>query len=918
MTEFDINTGYKSEKEIYFMLKIDDNGGYVAPVTHDGSAIDSFQYYDIKDKYIKKVVSFLSEVKEDDFFIDWEKTTTAQNAYLNDFYELSESLKHIENFVTEDFQKIVWSLSDNKITLKIEDVENDLEKVKPSFILNKKYNDFTMISDSFLYHNGVIYCFDIINDDLEMLKEELSLINRNELEAFLTLAYSSFNNLEIDYKGYSLEEKEEIHGIPQLTIQKIAQDKSLYLMVNICYSSLTDNFIKSNNLSKIIIINSLEKKMYLCSPSSDDIKDFMEEIAKLITKHQKKLGRKQSFFIDEDNLIIISEAVAKEFVTKDLLQLAGKYKVVGTDKLKTYNIKMVKPKIVGRLNHSIDFLEGEIELQIGTEKFGILEVLAKLKKDSYIVLADGTNAIINKKYIEKLEKVFKKVDDKKVRVSFFDLPIVDELIESKVLKNHIAQHRQFFDGINEIENYKSKLPPINATLRQYQEYGYKWLTYLLDNNLGGCLADDMGLGKTLQAIAVITRIHRRKGRKTLVVMPKSLIFNWENEIHKFSPNLTTGIYYGNNRDLTVFKTSEVILTTYGTIRNDIQKIKKYKFELVILDESQNIKNTNAQTTKAVMLLKCNNRIALSGTPVENNLGELYSLFRFLNPTMFGSADEFNRYYAIPIQKENDEEAIEELKKKIYPFILRRVKKDVLKDLPDKIENVLFVEMNPEQKKFYEERRLYYYNMVHENIKAQGFNKSQFYILQALNELRQITSCPESKNPYIVSSKRETVIENIIDAVKNDHKVLVFANYINSIEGICKELEKNNIKHLSMTGATKDRHLLVDKFQNDDSYKVFVMTLKTGGVGLNLTAADTIFIYDPWWNKTVENQAVDRAYRLGQDRTVFSYKIILKDSIEEKILKLQETKSKLVDSLISDEGTSVKSLSEEDIEFILGK
>lgn len=915
MEKFDTNNSYKSEKEIYFMLKIDKNGGYISPVTREGNVIDSFQYYDVKDKYIKKVISYLSEVREDDFFIDWDKTI--KNVYLDDFYEMTENLKHIENFVTEDFQKIVWSFSENKITLKIEEIEGKPEKVKPELVLNGKYNDFQIISDSFLYRKGVIYCFDIINDDLELLKGKLTDINKNELEAFLTLAYGSFKNLEIDYNGYSFEEKEEIQGIPQLTIQKIAQDKSLYLAVNICYSSLTDNFIKNNNLNEIIVINSLDKRLYLCRPSKDDIKLLVDEITKLIGKHQKKLGKKQAYFVDEDNLIIISEKVAKEFVTEDLLQLAGKYKVVGTDKLKIYNLKMVTPKIIGRLNHSIDFLEGEISLQIGNEKFGILEVLAKLKQNSYIVLADGTNAIINKKYIEKLEKVFKKADDNKVKVSFFDLPIVDELISSKILKNQITEYRQFYDGINNIENYNAKLPPVNATLRQYQEYGYKWLCYLMDNNLGGCLADDMGLGKTLQAIAVITRIHKRKGKKTLVVMPKSLIFNWENEIHRFSPELQTGIYYGNCRDIEVFKTNQVILTTYGTVRNDIQKIKKYKFDLVILDESQNIKNTNAQTTKAVMLLNSKNRIALSGTPVENNLGELYSLFRFLNPSMFGSADEFNRYYAGPIQKENDEDAIEELKKKIYPFILRRVKKDVLKDLPDKIENVLFVEMNPDQKRYYEERRLYYYNMIHENIKTQGFNKSQFYILQALNELRQITSCPESKNPYIISSKREIVIENITDAVKNNHKVLVFANYISSIEGICKDLEKNNIKYLSMTGATKDRQLLVEKFQNDSKYKVFVMTLKTGGVGLNLTAADTIFIYDPWWNKTVENQAVDRAYRLGQDRTVFSYKIILKDSIEEKILKLQETKSKLVDSLISDEGTTVKSLSEDDIEFILG-
>ena len=250
--------------------------------------------------------------------------------------------------------------------------------------------------------------------------------------------------------------------------------------------------------------------------------------------------------------------------------------------------------------------------------------------------------------------------------------------------------------------------------------------------------------------------------------------------------------------------------------------------------------------------------------------------------------------------------------------MRRVKKEVLKDLPDKIEKTMFIEMNPEQKKLYEERRSYYYKMVNSQIKENGLGKTQFFILQALNELRQITSCPESESNGVMSSKREVLINNILEAVENGHKVLVFTNYINSIENICEDLEKNNINYLSMTGSTKDRQSLVDKFQKDNKYKVFIMTLKTGGVGLNLTAADTIFIYDPWWNKTVENQAIDRAYRLGQDRTVFSYKLILKDTIEEKILQLQDTKSKLLDSLISEDSASVKTLTEKDIEFILGE
>lgn len=916
MNMFD-KKNYKNEKEIYFMLKIDKDGGYIQPVTKEGKVIDSFQFYNIENKNIQNIVSLFSETQEDDFFIDWEKTTSS-HIYLDDFPELIENLKNIENFINEDFQKIVWSLTDNELTLKLEEIENDSDKLSSSILLNKKYTDFEVISEGLIYRKGIIYCFNLVDEDIEILNKKIDIINKNELEVFLTLSRHYLKNISFDYMGFSTEYQKDIQGVPQITIEKISQDNSLYLKIDLVFSSITQDFINTNNLEEIVIVNNLEKKIYICTPSGN-IDSAISDVTTALVKHQKKLGKSSSFFVDDDNLIIISEKVAKEFVTKELLQLAGKYKVVGTDKLSKYNIKPVKPKLIGKLNHSIDFLEGELQLEIGKEKFGLLDVLTKLKKDSYIVLADGTNAIINKKYIEKLEKVFKKVEGQKVKISFFDLPIIDELIEDKILKQEINKGKEFFKGINKIKNYNAPLPPLNVTLREYQEYGYKWLCYLTDNKLGGCLADDMGLGKTLQAIALITKIHSGKAKKrTLVVMPKSLIYNWESEIQKFSPSLVTGIYYGNARDTSVFKNCEVILTTYGTIRNDIEKIKKYKFELIILDESQNIKNTNAQTTKAVMLLKGNNRIALSGTPVENNLGELYSLFRFLNPPMFGTADEFNRYYAGPIHKENDKNAIEELRKKIYPFILRRIKKDVLKDLPDKIEKTLYVDMNPEQRSFYEERRMYYYNMVHENIRSKGIGKSHIYILQALNELRQLTSCPESKNPHVISSKKEVVVENVLDAVQNDHKVLVFANYIHSIDAICSELKRNGIKYLSMTGATKDRHVLVDKFQNDSEYKVFVMTLKTGGVGLNLTAADTIFIYDPWWNKTVENQAVDRAYRLGQDRTVFSYKIILKDSIEEKILKLQESKSKLVENLISEEGTAAKVLSEDDIEFLLGK
>ena len=307
-------------------------------------------------------------------------------------------------------------------------------------------------------------------------------------------------------------------------------------------SGMHYDFLKGHEIEKVAIVNNMEKKISICEVDISRISEAVEDIVKILAKNQKNLKVRASYYLDESNLIIMQEKLAKEFIMQDLLQLASKYRVVGTDKLRKYNIKAVKPKVIGKFSHSIDFLEGEIELEIEGEKFSILDVLSSYKKDSYIMLSDGTSALINKKYIEKLERLFKDSDKKKVKLSFFDLPLVEELIEDKIFSEEMNRTRDFFKGINNIKNYDIEPPRVKAQLREYQEYGYKWLSYLMDNNLGGCLADDMGLGKTLQAISVLTRLHQVKGRKSLVVMPKSLIYNWDGEIKRFSPKLKVGIY----------------------------------------------------------------------------------------------------------------------------------------------------------------------------------------------------------------------------------------------------------------------------------------------------------------------------------------------------------------------------------------
>jgi len=893
----------------FYMLVEGEDSLYLALYDSEKNLISS--YSNLNQNDINSYIENLENEKE--FFISWEEEKSNEHLKLDE--KLISYLLDKDNFVNTDFEIIEKKQIEN-ISLFLRDNKEIEDRLDIYIEINENLLTKNNIVGNYIYSQGTFYKVDIEEDTQFPLIDLFQKIDKYELESYATLILKNYKNIDLKYEDYETVVSEERNAIPQIIIEKISFDNSLYIKINSIISTMDYEFFTKNKIETVLIVNELEKKLEISKINLENLSSDMFEIVKVLTKLQKSIGLKSSYYIDNENFIILNEVLAKEFVKKELLQLTGKYSIIGTDRLRKYNIKAVRPKLSGRFSYNLDYFEGEVEVEIEGEKFSIQQLLNNYKKDEYIVLSDGTNALINREYIEKLQRVFKEEDGEKIKVSFFDMPIVQDMIDEKAFKNDFMGSKDFFEGINELPTEEIEYPKLNATLRDYQKYGYKWLKYLTDNNLGACLADDMGLGKTLQAIALLSNLHEEKKKKSIVIMPKSLIYNWENEIKKFSPKLKVGVYYGINRDFSSLKKVDVILTTYGTIRNDIENLLEHKFDLLILDESQNIKNINSQTTKAVLLLNAKKRVALSGTPIENNLLELYSLFRFLNPEMFGSVQRFTNSYILPIQKYSDTSTIEELKKKIYPFLLRRVKKEVLEDLPDKIEKLVYVDMNDEHRRFYEERRKYYYSLLEKNTSSQG-NFDKFFVLQAINELRHIVSSPELETKKIISSKKEVLIENVIEAIENNHKVLVFVNYLSSIESICDSLKENKIKYLKMTGQTKDRQNLVDKFQNDSRYKVFVMTLKTGGVGLNLVSADTIFIYDPWWNTTVENQAIDRAYRLGQDKTVFAYKMIMRNTIEEKILKLQEIKNKLLDDLISEDNLSTKNLSKSDIEFILG-
>lgn len=469
-----------------------------------------------------------------------------------------------------------------------------------------------------------------------------------------------------------------------------------------------------------------------------------------------------------------------------------------------------------------------------------------------------------------------------------------------------------------------KLPEgINAEFREYQTKGFGWLWFMYKYGLNGILADDMGLGKTLQALAVIQKAKEEDGpAPTLVICPTTVVFNWESEIQKFAPTLSCMKLAGVERKQ-FFKeipNHDIVITSYALVRRDIAKLKEYNFRYVILDESQNIKNAMSQTAQAVKKLQASHKLALSGTPIENKLEELWSVFDFLMPGFLFSVADFNSRYVNPIMERQDKTVEKRLKLQIYPFILRRMKRDVAKDLPDKVENIAYCELTDEQRDFYLQVLDSTKEELFKSIEQNGLEKSRLSIFSALLRLRQICCHPrlydkENVKNIMKSGKFEKLKAMLEEIIGEGHRILLFSQFVDMLDLIKGWLEREGIPYEYLTGKTKDRQGAVERFNSTPSIPIFLISLKAGGTGLNLTGADYVIHYDPWWNPAVEDQATDRAYRIGQTKKVFVYRLITKNTVEEKIQKLKTVKRNLVDSVISVDRNIVKSLTMDDIREI---
>ena len=546
-----------------------------------------------------------------------------------------------------------------------------------------------------------------------------------------------------------------------------------------------------------------------------------------------------------------------------------------------------------------------------------------LHYDRLYRLPDGTFAVIPEEWFARYKAVFEfgQIDKETLRIHKQHFSQVDEAMRKK----H-ASTIDHLEKLNRMEGLPDIAPPrgLKVKLRSYQTEGFAWLWLLQENGFGGCLADDMGLGKTLQAIAVlqlnkemrVAVTHEDTPEKgqlslfgsdgetptSLVVVPASIIQNWVNEIQRYAPSLKVMAHAGisRNRSTGDFRYFDVVVSSYHTVRQDIEFLREHPFLYVILDESQMIKNPHSKLYRAMTELQAKHKLVVTGTPIENSLTDLWSQINFVNEGLLGSLNFFKKQFVKSIEKKKNKDQEQRLKELIHPFILRRTKDEVARELPPLYEQYRFCNMTDEQKRLYEEEKSTVRNNLLENLEEIGLERSTMMVLKALTRLRQISNHPVlAEDDYEYGSgKYDEVFRNIESVVVENHKVLVFSSFVKHLKLYARHLDELGWKYAMLTGSTTDRPQQVERFQSDPDCRIFLISLKAGGVGLNLTAADYVFILDPWWNPAAEMQALNRAHRIGQDKNVFVYRFISNHTVEEKIQRLQERKSELAKTFVT--------------------
>jgi superfamily II DNA or RNA helicase len=748
-----------------------------------------------------------------------------------------------------------------------------------------------------------------------MQKEHILIPKKTELKYLNSFVLNAVNNFKVEASGFeiaeSIPDKEGIleigpgfNGSPELIL------KFRYHGINI---------FSNDSSNAITILERKEgrfvfKKFYRdfdwekkCSDLLETFGFFSDDTIHYSTLSDDHKQKNELYSIIEYVNSNYTEIVNAGFIIESRLNIK-------------YNLLPVNVEIISQIENDWFDLKakvkiGDIEIPFIRFRKNILDGIREFQ------LPDGTIAILPDSWFSKYRNIFEfgKCTDESLKIHKQHFSIINNTLGNQGQKMLETLEKLLVpEQIPEIP----KPAGLNCQLRKYQSDGINWLNFLQTSSLGGCLADDMGLGKTIQALtllqhnkenitpkplpgkpAELTLFAENESRLTsIIIVPKSLIYNWENEIKKYVPGMKVYSYKGNLRkkSASYFHNFDIILSSYHTVRQDIDIISSFHFHYIILDESQLIKNPASMLYKTMIRLKSQYKLVLTGTPVENSLTDLWTQLNFVNPGLLGDLAFFRREYAKPIEKTGDDEKELKLRKIIKPFILRRTKEMVATDLPPLSEQTVYCNMTDEQAKLYEEEKSSIRNCIMDSIETNGLAKSAIVVLQGLMKLRQL-----SNHPVIVyedyqagSGKFETVLQDVYSVISEGHKILVFSSFVKHLELFATELRKQRIRFAMLTGASSDREKIVNSFQDDPDNKVFLISLKAGGVGLNLTAAEYVFILDPWWNPASEMQAMNRAHRIGQKKSVFVYRYITSDSIEEKITRLQEKKSKLADTFIS--------------------
>lgn len=855
-------------------------------------------------------------------------------------YKLRGDIEIVFSYLKDSSQKIYFNNNETKFT-------NEIHKFKLESSLDESSNvilEFTDVGD-FLF--GITIGYFITKNKIELINSELPLKvykeldsgkNKFPIETFLTLKETLFAHLdEVENVNYSKEVSEllsmKVETKPAPIVVDIAKSVH-FISVNMRYKIGDDLFPIDNykyfetqawldKKSEIKVVKENNKLIKYVSDqtiSQDIFLDIFDGIRIRYTRSEKTPFQ-----------VLVPIANLDMFVNKVIPKIEEMFEVQYKDGKKIdLSHGRVNFEIDSNLRRSLNLFEFKVKFKVGEEHFD-LEFLKDLmlKNKKFVQLKDGSTVNIENireinKWIEFLNKFeFKKSGNMYKTESTAALEL-DEFLKDIEGKN-VTSNEEYKNLIMEL---KDKIPveeietpkETKGILRDYQKEGVYWLHFLKKYGFGGILADEMGLGKTIQALTVLD-MNKADGAH-IVICPKSLIYNWENEVKKYYPHMTVLVIDKDSETrkklIEKAKDYNIVITSYSMLQKDYMYYleSKTEFNYAILDEAHYVKNMKTLSSKAVRLLPAKRKILLTGTPLENNLDELYGTFELIMPGYLGSRLEFRRDFVSKIER-NNMIALEILQAKIRPFILRRTKKEVLKELPDKQEQIVYNEMTNKQVAVYQEVLNRVKNEVQELVKEKGFDRSRIQVLSALLKLRQVCNHPSLidssfKDEHDISGKYEQFLELLTEVTDGGEKVLVFSQFTSMLDIFEKELVSRGITFVRLDGSTKNRQEVVDQFNNDDKIKVFLISLKAGGVGLNLTAASAVFLYDPWWNPMAEQQAVDRAHRIGQTKKVHIYKFITKNSIEEKILKLQERKGNMFENLVVEDKGFVKKLEWEDL------